>query len=116
MQKAVRTKSDSRMQSCWTRLTRQRFTWLLLFASSLLFSSGCRRDMQDQPKAKPYRSSSFFKDGLSSRAPVAGTVARGWLHTDTEFFTGKKNKTQGPTNERNAVLPGQNPEAAPVVR
>jgi len=39
---------------------------------------------------KPYRSTTFFADGLSSRRPVEGTVARGFLKTDTEFFTGKK--------------------------
>lgn len=39
---------------------------------------------------KPYRSTVFFTDGQSSRQPVAGTVARGFLKTDTEFFTGKK--------------------------
>jgi mono/diheme cytochrome c family protein len=46
--------------------------------------------MQDQPKMKPFRQSTFFRDGLSSRPPVEGTVARGFLKTDTEFFTGKK--------------------------
>ncbi len=39
---------------------------------------------------KPYRSTVFFKDGLSSRPLVEGTVPRGFLKTDTEFFTGKK--------------------------
>ena len=39
---------------------------------------------------KPYRSTTFFTDGLSSRKPVEGTVARGYLMTDTAFFTGKK--------------------------
>ncbi len=39
---------------------------------------------------KPYRSTVFFKDGLSSRQLVEGTVPRGFLKTDTEFFTGKK--------------------------
>ena len=53
--------------------------------------------MQNQPKAKPYRSSSFFRDGLSSRPFVEGTVPRGWLRTDTEFFTGKKRKPQSST-------------------
>ncbi len=52
--------------------------------------AGCRRDMQDQPKMKPYRSSTFFADGLSGRQPIEGTVARGFLRTDTEYFTGKK--------------------------
>jgi mono/diheme cytochrome c family protein len=46
--------------------------------------------MQDQPKMKPYRPTTFFRDGLSSRPPVEGTVPRGFLHTDSEFFTGKK--------------------------
>jgi mono/diheme cytochrome c family protein len=46
--------------------------------------------MQDQPRMKPFRSSPFFRDGLSTRAPIDGTVARGFLKTDTEFFTGKK--------------------------
>jgi mono/diheme cytochrome c family protein len=64
---------------------------LLLFTvCCLLFTASCRRDMQDQPKMKPYRSSVFFTDGQSSRPPVEGTVARGLLKTDTEFFTGKK--------------------------
>src|SRR2546427_9624918 len=67
---------------------------LLLTAHCLLLTVACRRDMQDQPKAKPYRSSSFFKDGLSSRPLVEGTVPRGWLRTDAEFFTGKKSKAQ----------------------
>lgn len=57
---------------------------------SLLLAAGCRRDMQDQPKMKPLRGSSFFADGLSARQPVEGTVPRGFLRTDTEFFTGKK--------------------------
>lgn len=39
---------------------------------------------------KPYRSSVFFRDGLSTRPPIEGTVARGFLKSDTEFFTGKK--------------------------
>lgn len=63
---------------------------LLLAACCLLFTVSCRRDMQDQPKMKPYRGSSFFKDGLSSRQPVPGTVARGLLNADSEYFTGKK--------------------------
>jgi mono/diheme cytochrome c family protein len=46
--------------------------------------------MQDQPKMKPFRSSTFFRDGLSSRPSVAGTVPRGYLNEDREFFTGKK--------------------------
>lgn len=39
---------------------------------------------------KPYRSSTFFNDGLSSRPHVEGTVPRGFLKADSEYFTGKK--------------------------
>jgi mono/diheme cytochrome c family protein len=46
--------------------------------------------MQDQPKMKPFRQTSFFSDGLSARTPVEGTIARGYLRSDVEFFTGKK--------------------------
>src|SRR5712692_11423540 len=84
---------------------RRRVSCLLLSASCLLLVTGCRRDMQDQPKAKPYRSSSFFKDGLSSRPLVEGTVPRGWLRTDTEFYTGKKSKAPGITSAQGAQLP-----------
>jgi mono/diheme cytochrome c family protein len=63
---------------------------LLVTAYCLLAAFGCRRDMQDQPKMKPFRSSSFFRDGLSTRQPIEGTVARGFLNEDSEFFTGKK--------------------------
>ena len=54
------------------------------------FLSACRRDMQDQPKAIAYRESTFFKDGVSSRPPVEGTVPRGYLRADHEFYFGKK--------------------------
>ena len=44
---------------------------------------------------KPYRGTTFFADGLSSRQPIEGTVARGYLRSDTEYFTGKKAKAPG---------------------
>ena len=45
--------------------------------------------MHDQPKYIPLRSSEFFRDGRSARAPVEGTVARGHLRDDEHFYTGK---------------------------
>lgn len=79
----------------------RRVTCFLLTAACLLVTSGCRRDMQDQPKMKPYRTSTFFKDGLSSRPPVEGTVPRGLLRTDVEYYTGKKagRSTTAATNQ-----------------
>lgn len=63
---------------------------VFLLLAVLFITSGCRRDMQDQPKMKPYRGTTFFADGLSGRQPVQGTIPRGFLRTDTEYYTGKK--------------------------
>src|ERR1041385_8043458 len=43
------------------------FAGKLLLVLVVLVSVGCRRDMQDQPKMKPYRGTTFFADGLSRR-------------------------------------------------
>ena len=51
--------------------------------------TGCRQDMHDQPKLKPYAQSRFFADGRASRPLIEGTVARGVLRDDKEYFTGK---------------------------
>ena len=79
---------------------------LLLTAHCLMLTVSCRRDMQDQPKMKPYRSSTFFRDGLSSRPPIEGTVPRGLLKADTEFFTGKK---AGKANAGISATPAETP-------
>jgi mono/diheme cytochrome c family protein len=66
------------------------FRVFFLMLGVCLAGAACRRDMQDQPKMKPYRGSSFFGDGLSARQPIEGTIARGFLRDGTELFTGKK--------------------------
>ena len=45
--------------------------------------------MHDQPRYKPLAMSDFYPDLRSARPPVEGTVARGQLHEDTYFYTGK---------------------------
>jgi len=60
-------------------------------ALTVLFLSGCRQDMHDQPKYIPLRGSDFFSDGRSARPLIEGTVARGYLKEDTKFYTGKEN-------------------------
>jgi len=81
---------------------------VLLLAAVCLVGSACRYDMQDQPKAKPYRGSSFFTDGIAMRQPVPGTIARGYLRSDKAFFTGKKdananaNTSAAPTAQQTA--------------
>ena len=60
-----------------------------VFAAALL-ATGCRYDMQDQPKLKYYRQSDFFKNQMGSRPLVEGTVPRGYLREDKALYTGKK--------------------------
>ncbi|HEX6284717.1 MAG TPA: cytochrome c [Pyrinomonadaceae bacterium] len=68
----------------------------VLLIGVCLLGGACRRDMQDQPKMKPYRGSTFFGDGLSSRPPVEGTIPRGYLRSDKALYTGKKDQTSSP--------------------
>ena len=92
----------------------RRVAVLLLTANCLLLTASCRRDMQDQPKAKVYRESSFFKDGVSSRPPVEGTVPRGYLRADREFYFGKKSGYRtGSGSDRVIDSSGQQPSANP---
>ena len=72
-----------------------------------LMGAACRRDMQDQPKMKPYRGTSFFTDGQSMRQPIQGTVPRGFLRTDQALFTGKK---QGTPAGGTAAAPSASPQ------
>ena len=70
---------------------------VVLLLAAVTLAVGCRRDMQDQPKMKPFRGSTFFADGLAGRQPIEGTVPRGFLRTDTEYFTGKKSASSAVT-------------------
>ncbi len=47
--------------------------------------------MADQPRYKPLARSEFFGDERSARPLVEGTVARGDLEADEQFYTGKTN-------------------------
>ncbi|MGA7219821.1 MAG: cytochrome c [Candidatus Sulfotelmatobacter sp.] len=51
--------------------------------------------MHVQPKQNPYTRSDFFADQRSERPPVEGTVARGQLHADTYFYTGRIDNNPG---------------------
>lgn len=59
----------------------------------LLALAGCdlRMRMYDQEKYEPHEASAFFADGLSNRAAVEGTVARGQLRADEHYWQGKMN-------------------------
>jgi hypothetical protein len=62
---------------------------------AVLALAGCRQDMHDQPRFKPFAKSDFYSDLRSERPPVEGTVARGELHADTYFYTGKIGNNPG---------------------
>lgn len=46
-------------------------------------------NMDNQEKYRPQEESRYFVDGATMRVPVEGTVARGELREDTEYYTGK---------------------------
>ncbi len=43
---------------------------------ALASGPGCRSEMYDQPRYKPYAATEFFADGTSARPLVAGTIPR----------------------------------------
>ena len=55
----------------------------------LMALTGCRQDMQNEPRYKPLAESTFFSDRRSARPMVEGTVARGHLRVDAARYTGK---------------------------
>jgi hypothetical protein len=61
----------------------------------LALTSACRIDMHVQPRENPLAHSDFFPDQRSARPPVEGTIARGELHEDTYFYTGKIGNNPG---------------------
>lgn len=61
---------------------------LLLSALALLFT-GCRREMYNQPRGDPLKSSDFFANGAASRPLPPHTVARENFHADASYDSGK---------------------------
>jgi len=70
-----------------------------VFAAALLVliavTSACRLDMHVQPRQNPLSRSDFYSDQRSARPLVEGTVARGELHEDSYFYTGKFGNNPG---------------------
>jgi mono/diheme cytochrome c family protein len=67
-------------------------TVLVLLVVAVVVSNACRQDMHDQPKYRPLRpveQVGTINDGRSARPAIEGTVARGELKDDVEFYTGK---------------------------
>src|ERR1700722_15448608 len=66
-------------------------SWSKVFAAitAITLTTACRIDMHVQPRQNPLSRSDFYSDQRSARPPVEGTIARGQLHEDTYFYTGK---------------------------
>jgi mono/diheme cytochrome c family protein len=65
---------------------------IAVILAMVFIGAACRQDMHDQPKYKPLRPADTVgsvSDGTSARPMVEGTVARGMLREDAEFYTGK---------------------------
>ena len=62
---------------------------------------------------KPFRGSTFFADGLSGRQPILGTIPRGFLRTDTEYFTGKKSGQSAQSAQSAPSAPSPVPQPSP---
>jgi hypothetical protein len=46
-------------------------------------------NMRNQPRYDPLEPSTFFPDQRSARPPVVGSVARGTMEQDQEYYTGR---------------------------
>src|SRR5215467_6814825 len=98
----LKASTPSTFRRCRIKVPAQ-FRVALLALMALLALSGCRQDMQNQPKFVPLRSSEFFPDQRSARYPVPGTVprldktalAQGQLDPNSYFLTGKHGNAFG---------------------
>ena len=62
---------------------------MMLVAGLALAACRPQQQMADQPAYRPLESSDFYEDGMSSRKPVDGTIARGHLRDDSLLYTGR---------------------------
>src|SRR5277367_2608352 len=68
---------------------------IVILLGVITLTSACRIDMHLQPRQNPLSKSDFYPDQRSARPPVEGTVARGQLHEDAYFYTGKIGNNPG---------------------
>ena len=64
---------------------------LPLILTALAFTSGCRRDMMNEPRAKTFSESDFFKDGTNARPLPLHAVARENVVESEAFSIGLTN-------------------------
>ena len=68
---------------------------VLALLITIALTTACRLDMHVQPRINPLAKNDFFPDQRGARPLVEGAVARGQLHEDTYFYTGKINGNPG---------------------
>jgi cytochrome c553 len=68
-------------------LSRRRVGVIILALTTL--TSACRREMYDQPRGDPLKSSDFFANGAASRPLPPHTVPQENFHADLSYDTGK---------------------------
>ena len=66
------------------------FTFMMFSVLFGILYTGCT-DMYDHQKVKPLEESKFYRDGLSARPLVEGTVARGHENMDEHLYRGTVN-------------------------
>lgn len=64
---------------------------LPILLAFLMVLASCRRDMMNQPKAKTFSQSEFFRDGANARPLPGNVVPRGEAQIDDAFHTGLTN-------------------------
>ncbi len=82
-----------------------------LIILSVVVSAGCRYDMEDQPRYRVYKPTTWFADGRSSRELPEGTVARGYLRENRALYTGKLDVSAGTAQTNEAGQPVTFPDA-----
>jgi mono/diheme cytochrome c family protein len=93
--RSVRKGGIPRMPARWVFLCAH--SWLKVFAAitAIALTTACRIDMHVQPRQNPLSRSDFYTDQRSARPLVEGTIARGQLHEDAYFYTGKMGNNPG---------------------
>jgi mono/diheme cytochrome c family protein len=76
-------------------MPRLRQSSVVVILVSVAMLSACRLDMHVQPRENPLARSDFFTDQRSARPLIEGTIARGQLHEDSYFYTGKVGNNPG---------------------
>ena len=78
-----------------SRIGIRRGTSIVALFTAVALTAACRIDMQVQPRENPLSRSDFYADQRSARPSVEGTLARGQLHEDAYFYTGKIGNNPG---------------------